>query len=132
MKPAAMRIDRSLEGASIQLLENIVARPGMYWGDSENHFHSFIAFQVGTRFDREPEKFWGTALGRLIPGHFDHFVTEYYGREFPYGGYGWSTFIEKNSSSDKEALDLLLVLRRLYSESRFPELDEQSIREVKR
>jgi hypothetical protein len=114
---------------ALRILESIIERPAMYWGNSPNHFHSFVAFQsgimctLGTDCSRSP-------LGDLIPSHFDHFVTEYYGHKFPQGGFGWASFIEEHSASDREALSLLLTLRRLYSSSRFPALDEQLAREI--
>lgn len=100
------------------LLENIIRRPAMYWGNSDNHFHSFVAFFSGYGFGRGEhlEDEARMQLDNVIPPKFDEFVTEYYGHKFPYGGYGWATYIEENSSSDDEALSLFLKLRRLYDE----------------
>ena len=79
------------------VLESIVKRPAMYWGDSDNHFHSFVAFVSGcqpARSDVLGEEA-RQQLDQLIPPRFHEFVTEYYGHTFPYGGYGWTTFIEE-------------------------------------
>jgi len=103
----------------------------MYWGASDNNFQSFVAFWNGahTALAGIPGSY-RTPFGCLIPIHFHHFVTEHYGHGFPHGGYGWMTFIQENSTSDKEALELLLKLRQLYESSRFPTLDEEMIREL--
>lgn len=88
----------------------------MYWGNSENHFLSFVAFVSGYQIARN-----GTIgedvrsqLDNIIPPDFHEFVTQHYGHQFPHGGYGWTTFIEENSSTPQEALELFLKLRRLY------------------
>lgn len=100
------------------LLENILQRPGMFWGNSDNHFHSFVAFISGYQLARD--SFIGEELRRqldqIIPPRFHEFVTEYYGHTFPHGGYGWMTFIEENSKSDREALELFMKLRQLYDD----------------
>lgn len=61
----------------------------------------------------------------MIPPNFNEFVTEYYGHEFPYGGHGWSSLIEANSNSDKEALDLFKKLRLLYDEKQRSKSEER-------
>ncbi len=106
-------------------LESIFRRPAMYWGNSDNHFHSFVAFLSGYGLARsehlnEEDR---DQLDNAIPPKFHEFVTEYYGHKFPYGGYGWSTFIEENTDSDEEALSLFLKLRHLYDEQHKGEPD---------
>ena len=100
------------------LLENILKRPAMYWGNSDNHFHSFVAFVSGYQAARS-DLFGEEArlqLDQIVPPRFHEFVTEYYGHTFPHGGYGWTTFIEENSTSDRDALELFMKLRRLYDD----------------
>ncbi len=114
------------EITEVGLLEGIIRRPAMYWGDSDNHFHSFVAFLSGyglgqgDHLDEEARQ----QLDDVIPPRFHEFVTEYYGHKFPHGGYGWTTFIEENSNSDQEALSLFLKLRRLYDEQNEGEQDD--------
>jgi hypothetical protein len=115
-KDLPMTNDEQPRDASV--LDHIFQRPAMYWGNSANHFHSFVAFVSGYQIARgellgEEEK---RQLDEVIPPRFHEFVTEYYGHRFPYGGYGWTSFIEKNTNSDREALDLFMKLRRLYDE----------------
>ena len=100
------------------VLDAILARPALYWGNSDNHFHSFVAFISGyqlARDERIPERA-REQLAQVIPPDFHKFVTEYYGHTFPHGGCGWQTFIEENTTSDREALALFAKLRRLYDE----------------
>lgn len=100
------------------VLDNIVKFPYMYWGNSDNHFHSFVAFLSGyqtARSEMVGEEV-RRQLDQVIPPRFHEFVTEYYGYSFPYGGYGWTTFIEENTESGREALELFVKLRRLYDE----------------
>ena len=107
------------------VLESIFKRPAMYWGNSDNHFHSFVAFLSGYQMARD-EMLNDEAraqLDQIIPPRFHEFVTEYYGHKFPYGGYGWTSFIEENTSTDREALDLFMKLRRLYDERHKGEQD---------
>ena len=109
----------------VGLIESIIRRPSMYWGNSDNHFHSFVAFLsgyglgAGHQLDEDARK----QLDDVIPAKFHEFVTEYYGHKFPHGGYGWMTFIEENTDSDEEALSLFLKLRRLYDEHNEGEQD---------
>jgi hypothetical protein len=114
--PPFMTEEDHIQGDSV--LANIVKRPAMYWGNSNNHFHSFVAFLSGYQIARS--EMLGeearTQLDQVIPPRFHEFVTEYFGHSFPYGGYGWTTFIEENTASDREALDLFMKLRRLYDE----------------
>ncbi|MBK1829521.1 hypothetical protein JIN77_02190 [Verrucomicrobiaceae bacterium R5-34] len=99
-------------------MESIMRRPGMYWGDSDNHFHSFIAFLSGYQIARDEilDEEARNEMDQIIPPKFHEFVTEYYGHTFPHGGHGWTSFIEDHSETDREALDLFLKLRRLYDE----------------
>jgi hypothetical protein len=103
---------------SDSVLESIVKRPAMYWGDSDNHFHSFVAFVSGCQLARSDVLGEGARqqLDQIVPPRFHEFVTEYYGHTFPHGGYGWTTFIEENAESDRDALELFMKLRRLYDE----------------
>lgn len=103
------------------ILDNIIERPAMYWGNSDNHFRSFMAFLAGYDMARN-ERLTEAArkeLDEIIPPKFHEFVTAYYGHKFPHGGYGWRSFIEENSKSDKDALALFMSLRQLCK-------DEQS------
>ena len=104
--------------SDLSILENIVSRPALFWGNSDNHFHSFVAFVSGyqTAFNDLLEEKARLELEEIIPPGFHEFVTEYYGHTFPHGGYGWSSFIEENTESGEEALALFLKLRRLYDE----------------
>jgi len=99
----------------LSILESIIARPALYWGNSDNHFHSFIAFINGLQLARSANPEALEELDRILPPDFDRFVTTHYGHTFPHGGYGWSTFIEENSGSPKEALELFLHLRKLHA-----------------
>ena len=100
--------------SSLEMIEYMVDRPAMYWGDSDNHFHSFIAFLAGYQFGLQKKPNAAGCRQQLVPDDFHRFVTEHYGFEYPYGGYGWMTFIEERADSDHEALQLFLELRRLY------------------
>lgn len=94
----------------------------MYWGNSDNHFQSFVAFVSGYQMARGKafplDKGYLRELDEMIPADFHVFVTNYYGHEFPYGGFGWTNFIEENSSSGTEALQLFFELRGLCLEER--------------
>ena len=105
----------STQPSWLSILEAIVTRPALYWGDSENNFHSFIAFIHGFQLARTATPEALLELDQILPPDFDRFVTEHYGHTFPRGGYGWSWFIEENSSTPKEALELFLHLRKLYA-----------------
>ena len=109
----------SSKSTTLDVLHEIVKRPGLYWGDSDNHFHSLIAFFSGYQLarggDSDPRD--DSPLDHAIPEDFHRFVTEHFGHRFPYGGYGWMTFIEENTSSDRESLELFMDLRTLYEEN---------------
>jgi hypothetical protein len=96
------------------LLGEILKRPALYWGNSDNHFHSFLAFVSGYQMARAKNIFGSVhrQLDQMIPPKFHEFVTEYYGHEFR-GSRGWTSFIEEHTSSDAEALQLFLKLRDL-------------------
>ena len=104
------------DNCSPSVLENLIKRPAMYWGNSDNHFHSFIAFLSGYQLAQDDivDDDARRQLDEIIPPSFHEFVTEYYGHTFPHGGYRWMTFIEENTESDQEALEAFLKLRRLY------------------
>ena len=98
----------------IEILENIVERPSMYWGDSANHFHSFIGFLTGYGWRLE----FTDEHPCLIPDDFHYFVTHHYVGEWRLEGTkGWMTFIEENTSDDHAALRKLLELRTEYDQS---------------
>jgi len=113
-----MRDTNSQDTESI--LDHIVARPGMYWGDSPDHFACFQAFLLGYQTARNEnlEESSKTELDALLPADFDRFVTEYYGYTFPKGGMGWSSFIDEKTSSDIEALHLFRELRTAYEDQK--------------
>ena len=86
------------------VLEHMAAMPVAYWGGSDNHFHSFAAYCLGSKHP----------VPEIIPDDFDQFVTEHFGFHFPDQSRGWRSFVEERTSSDTEALQLVLELRRLY------------------
>lgn len=95
----------------IEILEYIVKRPAMYWGNSADHFQSLLGFLAGYG--------WGSAFTdehpRLIPDDFHHFVTHHYTGEWRLEGTkGWMTFIEENTPDDHAALRKFLELRIEY------------------
>ncbi len=106
---------------SSSLLEVIATRPGMYWGQSANHFDSLKAFLTGVELANSP-LFMPEAkesLANLIPRHFNEFVKEETGLSFPNTGMEWAVIIESKTQSDREALDLLLHLRKKYDQSKW-------------
>jgi hypothetical protein len=74
----------------------------------------FSGYQIARGVDRHvrPEH----PLDAAIPEDFHQFVTEHFGHKFPYGGHGWTSLIEENSDSARQALDMFLELRRLYEQ----------------
>ncbi|BCU76242.1 hypothetical protein [Luteolibacter sp. LG18] len=116
---------------AVQYIANIVKRPGLYWGNSDNNFQSFVAYWHGiSSMQCEVPGFHRTIPGGLIPIHFTPFVREQIAPQSSLAGNGWMTFIERLTHSDTEALELLLKLRELYESSRFPALDEEMIQEL--
>ncbi len=102
-----------------ELLDSIHKRPGLYWGDPEHPFTSLVAFlngyalgyaQAGCRDYIPPTD--------LVPDDFHKFVTERFGRRFPAGGKGWSTFIRVHTNSELDAFELFFQLRQEYDEHR--------------
>ncbi len=95
------------------ILKAILGRPAMHWGNSTNHFHSFIAFLSGYELAKAKNMTddLHRQMAEIIPSDFHKFVTEYYGYEYPHGGCGWQTFIEMHSSNGNEAIELFQKLR---------------------
>jgi hypothetical protein len=111
-------MDLRQEDTLLEILERIVKTPAMFWGDSDNHFHSFVAFVSAIACCRLAgvTGLESSPLNDLIPADFHEFVTAHFGHSFPHGGHGWSSLIEMNSKSDHDALNLVLTLRRSYQE----------------
>jgi hypothetical protein len=116
----------SSDSPAMALLANMVARPAMYWGNSANHLHSFMAFLCGYSMGRSAltDGKVRAEVEDLVPGDFSRFVADYFGIEGYAAGADWMRFVEERSPSDREALQLLLHLRRLYEQKRTATADE--------
>ncbi len=107
------------EPPKINILEALVKRPAMYWGNSDNHFQSFVAFHLGTQMatmytDQESKD----QLANLVPPHFTDFVFEALGvpKNAPMA---WMSVIEGQTKDGNEALNLFYELRKKYDESKW-------------
>lgn len=111
------------EPEKISVLESIVKRPGMYWGNSANHFHSFIAFVSGVECFNHPETdpIYQRELANIIPPHFTEFVYAELGGPDPGSGMHWSYLIQRRTKDGREALDLFYELRKKYDQSKWAE-----------
>ncbi len=109
------------EANTTSLLEAIATRPGMYWGQSANHFDSLKAFLTGVELANSPlaKPEVKESLADLIPHNFNEFVKEETGLSFPNTAMEWAVIIENKTHSDREALDLLLNLRKKYDQSKW-------------
>lgn len=103
---------------TIEALEAIIKRPALYMGNCDNYFQSFVAFIHGYQMARPMSESARPdfPLDKAIPDDFHKFVTEHYGYEYPYGGFGWMSLIETKEKSDQERLGAFLKLRKLYEE----------------
>ena len=103
------------------ILEAIATRPSMYWGESANHFHSFRAFLAGVELSRATvvTSECKESLDHIIPPHFNEFVRDELGVSFPNVGMEWAAIIESQTTTDREALSLLISLRKKYDDSRW-------------
>jgi len=59
-------------------------------------------------------------MERIIPPDFSRFVADHFGEKGYAAGHDWTRFIEGHTNSDREALELLLRLRRLYDQQTAP------------
>lgn len=108
---------RKTQTSSIEWLEAIVARPGLFWGISDNNFHSFVAFVTGLRFGMTCRDDYNSGIAHLVPSDFSRFVADHFGGAAPHAaGLDWSWLIEQNSKDGNDALGSVLRLRRLYDE----------------
>ena len=77
----------------------------MYFGTTERPFSLVIAFMTGVQLGQD------LAGVDFVPEGFHRFVTEKFGQTYPDGGRGWMTFVQENTKSEEEALDLFIRLR---------------------
>jgi len=97
-----------------KVLEAIRNRPGFYFYNSKLPFTSLVAFLAGYESGFDAAKYNRSKPEDLVSRDFNKFVTEKFGKQFPAGGKGWQTFIDENTSSEKEAFDLFFSLREEY------------------
>jgi hypothetical protein len=98
-------------------LEAIRNRPNFFFNSSIYPFTCLKMFLVGYESGFAAAKFNHSKPEELLPHDFHKFVTEKFGKKFPVGGKGWQTFIEENTTSEKEALDLFFSLREEYDKT---------------
>lgn len=100
----------------------MVARPRLFWGNSDNHFQSLTAYLMGYSVARSPvpDAQYHEEMERIIPPDFSRFVADHFGEKGYAAGHDWTRFIEGHTNSDREALELLLRLRRLYDQQTAP------------
>jgi hypothetical protein len=105
-----------------QLLKAIQLRPAMYWGDSDYLFTSLIAFISGYQSGyavkaHEHESTVGESYTLdFTPKGFHKFVENWYNIKNP-GGWGWMTYIQMNTNSEREAFDTYFRLREEYDKA---------------
>lgn len=106
------------EPPKIDLLECLVKRPGMYWGNSDNHFQSLVAFHSGAQMAMFPA--YKNELENLIPPYFTDFVFEALGvpKNAPMA---WMSVIEGQTKDGNEALNLFFELRKKNDQSKWAE-----------
>ena len=97
-----------------ELLDSIRKRPGLYWGGPELPFTSLVAFLNGYVLGYAERGRSQISPTDLVPVDFTKFVTERFGRKFPDGGKGWTTFIREHTASEAEAFELFFRLREEY------------------
>ncbi|HTA95753.1 MAG TPA: hypothetical protein VK769_06475 [Verrucomicrobiae bacterium] len=95
-------------------LEAIRERPNFFFNGSEYPFTCLQMFLAGYESGFAAAKYNHSKPEELVSRDFTKFVTEKFGKQFPAGGKGWQTFIEENTSSEKEAFDLFFKLREEY------------------
>ena len=97
-------------------LEAIRKRPNFFFNNSKYPFTCLQMFLAGYESGFVAAQSNHSKPEELLPYDFHKFVTEYFGEKFPAGGKGWQTFIEENTTSEKEAFDLFFSLREKYDE----------------
>lgn len=104
-----------------ELLASIRQRPGMYLGPDNDSFTALCGFLSGYQ-----SGYWAGAKLQvatpadacLVPHDFHRFVTEHYGREYPYGGHGWQHFVREHTDSEQAAFRLFFELLAEYDRQR--------------
>jgi hypothetical protein len=97
-----------------KVLESIRNRPNFYFGNSDRPFTCLLSFLGGYEAGFAAAKYNQSKPEELVPHDFHKFVTEKYGEKFPAGGKCWQTFIEENTTSEKEAFGLFFTLKEEY------------------
>lgn len=95
-------------------------RPGLYWGKSDNHFHSLMAFLAGIEVARNPllNDEAKKQLDQITPEGFTEFVRQRLGRSMPNTGVEWAHLIETETSSGDQAMKLLAALLGEFKEAK--------------
>lgn len=90
-----------------ELIDNVILRPGMYFGGHEGYLRDLVAMDLGysmrAGFDEERMDF----KERLIPDSFVRFVCS---RLEGGQALSWSTRIEIRSAGEKEAWEMFCAL----------------------
>ncbi len=96
-------------------LMNIAKRPGLFWEDSDDHSHSFLAFvpRYQTGRDGPVGEQVRSELDEILPPRFHEFVAEYIGRNPSQNSLGWMGLIEEDSGMSRRCANIAQLCSRV-------------------